>query len=384
MRSLFVAVFLAAVVALSHAFYFGEFQSQTWLPDAESAVDADFRVKFVVALNLRDVDHMHKTLMDVSNPTSPSYGKYLSLQQVSARYGPTKEERQKVVDFFSTMHGAEVHIGEHSDLFHVTASVSSIHKALKTELGWMRHAHKMTEKKSLRAIKPISIPEELHSLISFVSLNVPVNHAMPRAAKSLAAHRREARKAAGMEAKDDHHDNALFEAEAGTVGISPGNQEALAFFKPFCGLTATETNQENPPCASSNAANTPTFTFDVSMHANIQGNTYLISQEPTVYTVPASTVYCYNTYTTDGCSGADGNNCTCIAKVWLALPRPFPGLLISYCVSDYVSFLDRESTQVHAAALQHLRLLRRLRADAGPGLFQPVRADRRRHGPFPV
>jgi hypothetical protein len=130
------------------------------------------------------------------------------------------------------------------------------------------------------------------------------------------------RKEAGIVvARDDHHDNALRDAETGSVGISAGNQEALAFFKPYCGLGAASTNQENPPCASSDAVDMPTFTVSVSEHANELGNTYLTSQEPVVYTVPASTVYCYNTYTTAGCSGADGNNCTCIAKVTQFPPR---------------------------------------------------------------
>jgi hypothetical protein len=313
-RSLVATVLLTAFVAVCQALYTGEYLSERWIPDG-NAVDLDFKVKFVVALNLRNVAHMHKTLLDVSNPQSKTYGKYFSREQISEKYGPSKEGRQQVVDFFKSLPGAEVHAGEHSDMFEVSAPVSSIHRTLGTELSWVKHAHKQTEKRSLRAMKPINIPQELHEHISFVSLNVPVNHVMPRAAKALSTLRREARKAAGVEYKDDHFDSALADAAAGSVGVSTGNQEALAFFKPYCGIGAASTNQENPPCASSDAVDMPTFTVSVSEHANIQGNTYLTSQEPVVYTVPASTVYCYNTYTTAGCSGADGNNCTCIAKV---------------------------------------------------------------------
>jgi hypothetical protein len=313
-RAVIITLLLAALGTLCQAFYSGEFQSEVWLAE-DTAVELDRKVKFIVALNLREVKRMHGHLMDVSNPLSSSYGKYLTLEEAAATYGPHPHARRSVVDFFKTLPGAEVNAGEHGGLFEVTAPVSSIHDVLDTKLAWVSHKHKQTEKKSLRAMKSLKIPKELHEHISFISLNAPVNHVMPRAAKALAQRRREARDAANVEVKDDHYDNALFDAEAGTVGISPGNQEALAFFKPFCGLAATETNQENPPCASSTAANTPTFTVQVSEHANIQGNTYLVSQEPTVYTVPASTVYCYNTYTTAGCSGADGNNCTCIAKV---------------------------------------------------------------------
>ena len=334
MRKALFSICLFAVFVFSSAFYVGEFQSDVWrLNDAE--LKADHNVKFVVAMALRDADHMHHTLLDIANPASSNYGKYMSLEEVSERYGPTKEQRQQVVDFFQSMHGATVHIGEHSDLFQVTAPVSSIHASLKTQLGWVSHAHKQTEKMSVRAMKPISVPDELHSLISFVSLNVPVNHAMPRAAKSLAARRKEAREAAGVEvAKDDHFDNAVFAAASGQVGISPGNQEALAFFKPFCGSAATETNQENPPCKSSSAADPPAFTVQVSEHANIPGNPYLTSQEPKVYAVSPSTVYCYNTFTANSCSGADGSNCTCIAKVCCLTSMVLCTVLL-YCMHIY-------------------------------------------------
>jgi hypothetical protein len=305
---------VGALCGVTQALYTGEFQSNTWVPH-DLPVDATMTAKFIVAFALRDVDHMHSTFLDVSNPTSKNYGKYLSLEEVSSRYGPSAAERAKVTDFFRAISGATV-LENGGDLFEVAAPIGSIHQALNTELGWVTHAGEKTAKKSLRARKAISLPADLHPLISFVSLNAPVNHAVPSASRTLAQRRAKERKDAGIEvARDDHHDNALRDAETGSVGISAGNQEALAFFKPYCGLGAASTNQENPPCASSDAVDMPTFTVSVSEHANELGNTYLTSQEPVVYTVPASTVYCYNTYTTAGCSGADGNNCTCIAKV---------------------------------------------------------------------
>jgi hypothetical protein len=311
-----LACLLGVIALTAHAFYAGQFQSEVWVSDAQP-LEHDMQVKFVVALELHDVDHMHQTLMDVSNPLSKNYGKYLTLDQISARYGPSKADRQAVVDYFQRIQGAQVSENQ-GEMFEVTAPVASIHKAFGTELGWVSHVREKTEKKSLRAMKPLSVPEHLHPLISFISLNVPVNHAVPSAAKTLAMRREKDREAAGMKVKSskDHTlDVAQHDAASGSVGISPGNQEALAFFKPFCGPEATETNQENPPCASSGSFDVPTFLVDVSMHANILDNTYLVSQEPTVYTVPASTVYCYNTNTKAACSGADGNLCNCIAKV---------------------------------------------------------------------
>ena len=302
------------VLHVANAFYSGQFESEAWVKE-DVPVAHDALVKFIVALKTHDTQHMHDTLMELSNPASSSYGRYMSLEDISARYGPSKEEREHVLNYFRTIAGATVS-GGNGELFEVTAPVNSIHKALKTELGWVVDTKQRTEKRSLRAMKPISIPEDLHQSIAFVSLNAPVNHAMPKAAKSMATRRKEALKAMNVEfAKGHQFDNAMASAASGQVGISPGNQEALAFFKPYCGSTATSTNQENPPCKSSTADDTPTFTVAVSEHANILNNNYLITQEPKLYTVSPSTVYCYNTVTTQACSGTDGNDCTCIAKV---------------------------------------------------------------------
>lgn len=201
-------------------------------------------------------------------------------------------------------------------MFKVTASVLNIHNSLNTELGLFSHSKKRTEKKSVRAVKPLSIPQELHSSIAFVSLNAPVNHVMPRGAKALAQARKESRRSAGVEETLEHQfAQAVADVAAGLVAITPGNEEALATFQPFCGLGATNPNQENPPCQSAAAADTPSIQIAVTEHANVLNNTYQINQEPTIYNVPLSSVYCYNNHTALACSGTEGSSCMCIAKV---------------------------------------------------------------------
>jgi len=311
-----LAVVLGLLSTFAHSLYVGQFNSDVWVADRSKSVDGKAYVSFIVALQLRDVDHMHNHLQDVSNPTSGAYGQYLSLEELNRRYSITSGDRKRVVDYFSAIEGAQVHADELSDMFEVTAPVSSVHAHFSTQLSWVGHATERTSARSLRAVKPLTIPEDLHSLISFVSLNSPVSRVVPRAARSLANRRKETRKAAGEEAvKDERMAQAHADVAAGLIGTSPGNEEALAFFKPFCGAAATTTNQENPPCASAGAADKPSIQVAVSQHANIRGDTYLISQEPTIYNVPTSSIYCYNIVTHVACSGADGNNCNCIAKV---------------------------------------------------------------------
>jgi hypothetical protein len=223
---------------------------------------------------------------------------------------------------------------------------------LQTELAWVGHSRRATEKRSVRATKALHVPEDLHAHIAFLSLNSPVNHAMPRAAKALAQRRKEEREAATaataganpsknqdqhkmeQQQRDRRIDNAMADAAAGLVGISPGNEEALAIFQPFCGLGSTVPNTENPPCQSSAAENQPAFTVRVTRHANNQADPYLLSEEPTVIQVPAAAVYCYNSQTTAACSGTDGLDCMCVTKVSILIHE----LIDSHCSADCSMF----------------------------------------------
>lgn len=316
MRFAFLLSVLIGVLSnVVQCLYIGAFNSGTWVTD-NRAVDGTSHVRFIVALRLRDTDQMHQHLQAVSSPSSLFYGQYLTLEELSSRYSVSSGDRKRVVDYFSAIDGAQVHADQLSDMFEVTAPISSIHAHFKTELNWFSHAKGHTEAKSLRAVKPLAIPEDLHDLISFVSLNAPVSRVVPRAAKALSKRRKEQlRGAMGPARVQDNHFSAAAHADLALIGIQPGNEEALATFRPYCGLNAATTNQENPPCATAGAANQPALQVTVSQHANILNNTYLIQQEPTVYNVPLSSVYCYNNATHVACSGADGANCLCIAKV---------------------------------------------------------------------
>jgi len=319
---------VAAIVVCCQAFYTGQFEQQDWTFQVDKKLAADTRISFIVALELHNVNDMHNHLMDVSDPSSVRYGRYLSLQEIHEKYGPTEEERQKVVDFFHQMEGVELQTDFVGDLFQVTAPVQSISNHLQTELAWVTHKRRLTDKKSVRCITPLSgLPEELHSLVSFISLNMPVNHAMPRAAKALAKRRRELKSDTDIELSeavggraaaaglDDHYSNAEVDATTGGLGVRPGNKEIQVFFQPVCGASSTTLNSESPPCQSAAADDVPTFYFSIFKHANSRANPYLLSNQAQIISMSTQDVYCYNTYTANTCSGNDGSNCTCIAKL---------------------------------------------------------------------
>jgi subtilase family serine protease len=170
------------------------FESQEWTFESKDSevIEQEMKVKFVVALELHDKDVMHDTLMQVSDPAHAKYGSYWTAEQLSARFGPTAEERETVLAFFRGIGGAEIQGGQEDfvgDMFEVTASVTSINAAMQTELAWVSHRTRSTEKRAMRAVRavtPLTLPPHLHPLVSFLSLNSPVSHvlAQPRAPKA--------------------------------------------------------------------------------------------------------------------------------------------------------------------------------------------------------
>jgi len=314
MQGLVLALCLLGRAAALHT---DAFESQEWRVDAQS-LELDTQVKFVVALELHDKDAMHELLMRVSDPAHASYGSYWSAQQLSARFGPAPEEREAVLSFFRSIPGAQVPDFQ-GDMFEVTAPVRSVNAALQTELAWVGHRRGLTQKRAVRAVASLTLPPHLHPLVSFLSLNAPVNHVLPRAAKALDMRAREeagvetvgSGEKGGLKARNSRDTRAVMDSQSG-VGVEGGQTDALFYFQPYCGTTL---NEESPPCASASAADTPTFHFDVYKHANDRANPYLLSPEPLHYAVTPAQTYCYNKFTTSTCSGADGSNCTCIAKL---------------------------------------------------------------------
>jgi hypothetical protein len=294
---------LLSVLAYGYAaLHKGQFHSEVWTFDNAQEVDPSSTVKFVVALKLNDVEGMRQQFLEVSNPKSSSYGRHLTSSQINARYGPSAEEKERVIDHFKKIEGAEVKIGQHGDMLQVVAQIGAIESVLNTKLAWVTDSRKLSDKKSIRSTMELEIPAEIDDLISFISLNSPVNHVLPRGAAAL-KQRQAVDKARETE-----------EEAAASVSITAGNEEALIRFTPNCNGAI---NTLSPPCYDLPADQLPTYTFSVTTHANNKTDSFLLDTDPVNFVVKNNAVYCYNSYTAQTCGGFDGKNCTCLTKVSL-------------------------------------------------------------------
>ena len=217
-------------------------------------------MKFIVALKLRNADKMHSHFLSVSDPKSPSYGKFLTPQEMQDMYGPEPAGKKAVLNYFKQIPNAELNIGEHGDLLEVVAPVKHVEGALKTRLGWVASPSYPT--RSIRSKTDLNIPDHISQHIDFVSLNFPV-----------------------MQARGKFYDTQATK-RVYSVSVTSGNEEAFVHFTPTCG--DGQKNYMNPPCADLDISQIPYFSFSVKMfHTDAQ-----------LFSVPFSKVYCYNTFTT--------------------------------------------------------------------------------------
>jgi len=222
------------------------------------------------------------------------------LPELSKKYGATADSKAEVANYFKkSIFGAVVEYSEFGDFISVTANIAAIEKGLSTKLDWYSDSRKRIDRKSIRSSSSIYIPSELADLISFISLNAPVNLLAPRAAKSL-------------ELKEKKSNSfGIFNS---SISVTTGNQEALINFKVQCGDGSI--NVFSPPCANLDDNNLipSTFVATLTSYSNIQANPLPLDTDPTIFTIQSSKVYCYNTFTFNNCNGYDGNNCTCTIK----------------------------------------------------------------------
>lgn len=217
---------------------------------------------------------------------------------MSKKYGATADSKDLVASYFKkAIVGASIDYSEYGDFISVSASIDAIEKGLGTKLDWYSDSKNRIKRKSIRSSASIYVPSDLADLISFISLNSPVNLLAPRTA----------------ELKEKKSASAT--AFTPTVSVSTGNQEALINFRVHCGDGSL--NVYNPPCGNLATSDDVPSLFDVSLtsYSNVQTNPLPLDTDPTVFTVQPSKVYCYNYFTLIACSGIDDRNCTCTIKV---------------------------------------------------------------------
>ncbi len=88
-----------------------------------------------VSLKLRDEAGLHAFLTELGDPGSPSYHKYLTPAEFTARYGPTTADVTKVTDYLTSAGLSVRDVSANRQVVDVTGPVSTMEQAFDTHLS---------------------------------------------------------------------------------------------------------------------------------------------------------------------------------------------------------------------------------------------------------
>ncbi len=163
MRAFFLLALLLVIVNVITAFQHVPMAEKSLLSIRDdfkigAKVDGKTQHQVVFAVKQRNLDLLEKTLFEVSDPTNPKYGKYLTREQVGAMTA-NREATLKIQRFLNE-HGATViKTTPYGEYITVTAPVSTWSEIFGTTFHYFHHEDP-TAQPVIRAME-YSLPQEL-------------------------------------------------------------------------------------------------------------------------------------------------------------------------------------------------------------------------------
>jgi len=100
----------------------------------------DTILRITVGLPLRHRGELMRLVGQLHDRTSPHFGKYLSPQEFTDRFGPTEDEYEEVIDFALANHLQVDHRHPNRTLVSLQGSVSNIERAFQVQLKTFQHS----------------------------------------------------------------------------------------------------------------------------------------------------------------------------------------------------------------------------------------------------
>ena len=96
-------------------------------------------LRLVMVLPLRNQDELENLLADLYNPDSPSYHKFLTVDEFTARFGPTQDDYDTAIAFAQENGLTVVGTSPNRVNLDVAGPVASIEKAFHVNMGLYQH-----------------------------------------------------------------------------------------------------------------------------------------------------------------------------------------------------------------------------------------------------
>lgn len=148
------------------------FSSPGWLKEKASALKETDMIKtiFVLKHDPAAMKEFEKTLLDLSTPTSPNYGKWLKPEEIKSRISPSEDKLKVVIDYITSFGITEefFYVSKFGDMVHVTMPIKTANLMLNTEFALFRSVTKR-DVALPRIVKPYYLPSEVAEHVSIVS-----------------------------------------------------------------------------------------------------------------------------------------------------------------------------------------------------------------------
>jgi len=133
----------------------------------------EMQIELTFAVKQNGLQELHDTLMRVSSPSSPEYGKHLTNEQVNELTAPRAAHIERVWSFL-TQHGVEDvrALTPNYDMIGATVSIATAENMLSAK--YLTLIHETAGAKIHRAIGGYSLPAEVAAVVDFVTPTVHI------------------------------------------------------------------------------------------------------------------------------------------------------------------------------------------------------------------
>ena len=141
-------------------------ETPRWIDNGRCQADDIVNVMVMMQHSPQQLSILEKTLNEVSDPRSSSYGQHMTQAEVTNLMAPPKENLDAVLDWINGVGPKNISVGVHKDIISVDLSARKAEQLLQTVFHQYEH---ITTKISLtRAIHHYSVPESVAPFIKIV------------------------------------------------------------------------------------------------------------------------------------------------------------------------------------------------------------------------
>lgn len=144
-----------------------KFSSGNWLQERRAGAEDTIEAMFVLKHDPEAMKAFESKLLDISNPKSKNFGKYLSKAEIKEAIGPKDDAVKTVVDYLKSFGVNATTVNGNGDMIQVKMPAPTAEKVFSTEFAKFRHLKERGTTIN-RITKPYHLPEEVASVVSVV------------------------------------------------------------------------------------------------------------------------------------------------------------------------------------------------------------------------